>query len=212
MRVLPCGDRALLVELPDGPTRRAWDAALRLARRSAPLAEAVAEQVPAARTVLVRVHDPAQLSMVRDALDAVDAEAAQTDVAADAEALVIPVVYDGADLAAVADLFGLSVDGVVRWHTGELWRVDFAGFSAGFGYLLQDNAIEAHQVPRLESPRVRVPAGSVALAGAWTGIYPTATSGGWQLIGHTEIPMWDATRQPPALLTPGRAIRFEAVQ
>ncbi|TWE11254.1 5-oxoprolinase subunit B family protein [Rudaeicoccus suwonensis] len=210
--MLPCGDRALLVELPDEATRRAWDAALRVARRSAPLAGAVVEQVPAARTVLVRVHDASQLALVQDALTSIDAGASHAHVATQDDVLVIPVRYDGDDLATVADLFGLSMEGVVSWHTGDLWRLDFAGFSAGFGYLLQDNVIDPRQVPRLESPRVRVPAGSVALAGAWTGIYPTATSGGWQLIGHTEMPMWDAARQPPALLTPGRAIRFEAVR
>lgn len=216
MKLLPCGDRALLVELPDDDTRRAWSGAIRRARVEGRFSDRVIEDVPAARTVLVRVRAAEDISPVARMLRELDPTTGGGEGVAD-PALVIPVTYDGEDLPAVADHLGMSVDGVIAWHTGQLWRVDFAGFSPGFGYLLRDNPARdaaggALDMPRRASPRTRVPAGSVALAGPWTGIYPSATSGGWQLLGRTALPMWDPDREPPALLTPGRPITFEAVR
>jgi KipI family sensor histidine kinase inhibitor len=123
---------------------------------------------------------------------------------------VIDVVYDGADLADVAALLGMDTDGVVAAHTGTLWRVGFGGFAPGFAYLVDGNPRLA--VPRRAEPRTRVPAGSVALAGEFSGVYPRESPGGWQLIGHTSAMLWDVGRPQPALLTPGLWVQFRAVQ
>src|SRR4029453_3517016 len=91
----------------------------------------------------------------------------------------------------------------------QLWTVEFAGFAPGFGYLTGSEG--GLEVPRRASPRTRIPAGSVGLPGASSGIYPRASPGGWQLIGRSDAPLWDADRDPPALLTPGRRVRFVEV-
>ena len=118
--------------------------------------------------------------------------------------------YDGADLAEVAAMTGLDPAEVVRAHTSTLWRVAFGGFVPGFGYLVGGDP-RLH-VPRRESPRTRVPAGSVALAGEFTGVYPRASPGGWQLIGTTDAVLWDPDRSPPAVLTPGTRVRFVDIE
>jgi len=122
----------------------------------------------------------------------------------------IVVRYDGADLAEVAAMTGLDPAEVVRAHTSTLWRVAFGGFVPGFGYLVGGDP--RLQVPRRESPRTRVPAGSVALAGEFTGVYPRASPGGWQLIGTTDAVLWDPDRSPPAVLTPGTRVRFVDIE
>jgi KipI family sensor histidine kinase inhibitor len=122
----------------------------------------------------------------------------------------IPVVYDGPDLAEVADRSGLSAAEVIAAHTGPTWRVAFAGFAPGFAYLVGGDGRLA--VPRRESPRTRVPPGSVALAAGYSAVYPRASPGGWQLIGHTDSAMWDLTRDPPALLRPGQRVQFSAAE
>jgi KipI family sensor histidine kinase inhibitor len=118
----------------------------------------------------------------------------------------IPVVYDGADLEEVADRWGTDVDGVVAKHSELEFVSAFCGFSPGFAYLagLPDDLA----VPRLDSPRSKVPAGAVALAGTWCAAYPTASPGGWRLIGRTGAALWDAARDQPALLAPGTRVRF----
>lgn len=121
---------------------------------------------------------------------------------------MIPVTYDGPDLVEVARLTGLTVDEVVAAHTGTPWRVAFGGFAPGFAYLVGGDP--RLQVPRRETPRTSVPAGSVGLAGEFSGVYPRASPGGWQLIGRTDAVMWDVDRDPPALLAPGATVRFEA--
>jgi KipI family sensor histidine kinase inhibitor len=122
---------------------------------------------------------------------------------------VVPTVYDGADLDEVAQLTGLSVGEVIEAHTATRWRVAFSGFAPGFGYLSGGDS--RLKVPRRGEPRTRVPAGSVGLAGEFTGVYPRESPGGWQLLGRTELTTWDEARQPPALMTPGRVVRFERV-
>jgi KipI family sensor histidine kinase inhibitor len=124
--------------------------------------------------------------------------------------ITIPVHYDGDDLDRVAELTGRSADEVIMTHTGQLWTVAFCGFAPGFGYLVGEH--DRLAVPRRPEPRTRVPAGSVALADAYCGIYPRATPGGWQLIGRTEVTIWDLDHDPPALLRPGARVRFEAVR
>lgn len=123
--------------------------------------------------------------------------------------MTIDVVYDGADLDDVARLTGLSAEQVVDAHTAAPLRVGFAGFAPGFAYLIGGD--RRLHVPRRAEPRTRVPAGSVGLAGEFSGVYPRETPGGWQLIGHTDAVLWDVERDPPALLVPGTWVRFRAI-
>lgn len=118
----------------------------------------------------------------------------------------IPVEYDGDDLADVAERWGTDVEGVVARHTGIEYVSAFCGFAPGFAYLagLPDELA----VPRLDTPRTKVPAGAVALAGTWCAAYPTASPGGWRLIGRTDVELWDPDRDAPALLAPGTRVRF----
>lgn len=191
MRVLPCGDSAVLLDCADADEARHWHAAL---RNRAPA-------VLGANTVLVR-GVPADL---RSLVASTDASA--TEVREGRE-IVIDVEYDGPDLDAVAVHCGLTVEEVIAAHTGTPWRVGFAGFAPGFAYLTDGDA-RLH-VPRLDRPRPKVEAGSVGLAGSFSGIYPRVSPGGWQLIGHTDAPLWDLARSHPALLTPGDTVQFWA--
>lgn len=202
MRLLPCGDLAILVELDDAEHRRRLDSTL----RSTPLRHVI-EHVPAATTVLVRVDAPASLQQVADEIKALDLS--RPIPAPVGRVVVIDVVYDGEDLNEVADMLGISTDEVVARHTGQMWTVEFTGFAAGFGYLKGDSG--GLDVPRRNTPRSVVPAGAVALAGEYSGVYPRASPGGWQLIGRTSTEVWDDAANPPALLTPGTTVRFEGV-
>ena len=118
----------------------------------------------------------------------------------------IPVVYDGADLEAVAQLAGLSAEEVVERHTAAEYAVAFIGFAPGFAYLIGGD--ERLAVPRLPKPRERVPAGSVAIAGPYSGIYPRDSPGGWRLLGRTSLTLFDPERAAPALLATGDRVRF----
>lgn len=202
MRLLPCGDRAWLVELPDAETRRRLDAALR-----AGTLPGVTEHVPAATTVLVRC-EPGVRARVAEALRSLDLSAAGTQ-ALEGRDVEVEVYYDGPDLGEVAEHLGIDVDEVVTRHTGQYWTCEFSGFTPGFCYLSGER--EDLEVPRRDTPRTRIPAGSVGLAGTMSGIYPTASPGGWQLIGQTEARMWDQGRERPALVGPGDRVRFVAV-
>jgi len=219
-RVLPMGESGLLVETP-----RVL-AVLRALSGSAQRPAGVLDLVPAARTLLVgfdpRAADPAA---VRRWLDQVLAGLPDGDPVAPgpasgpAGAVTLRVTYDGPDLDDVARLTGLTRDGVVAAHTGAVWSVAFTGFAPGFGYLVRSDpgsdlpslAVPSLEVPRLEVPRTRVPAGSVALAGRYSGVYPTASPGGWRIVGRTDAVLWDVERDPPALLQPGLTVRFEDV-
>jgi KipI family sensor histidine kinase inhibitor len=201
VRVLPCGDSALLVEVASLHEVLGLDTAL----REDPL-PGVAEVVPAARTLLLRLEPGADPGPVRTALGQVRPAAGRR---ADAGCVEVPVAYDGEDLEEVGRLTGLGARGVIEAHTAADWVVAFCGFAPGFGYLTGSDP-RLH-VPRRDSPRTRVPAGSVALAGEYAGVYPRASPGGWQLLGHTDLPVWDLEREPPALLQPGTRVRFVAV-
>lgn len=200
MRILTASDHALLVEAADLEEAMrlnlAWDGVL-----------GVVECIPGARTVLVR-FDP----LVVSAADLADALAAtETDAAplAATREVTVPVRYDGEDLDEVASVLGVSATELVKRHLAADWRVAFSGFAPGFGYVVSSDPL--FDVPRRSSPRTRVPAGSVALAGQFTGVYPRESPGGWQLIGRTDALMWDIDRDPPALLSPGTTVRFERV-
>ncbi|MCW3159043.1 5-oxoprolinase subunit PxpB [Micropruina sonneratiae] len=208
-RLLPCGEAAVLVELDS------LDAVLTLQSALAEASDepgwsAVIDVVPAATTVLVGVDDPAALTALRERLTQL---LTRLDVAlvgeTGGELVEIDVVYDGEDLDEVARLTGLSAREVIEAHTGSDWTVAFGGFAPGFSYLVGgDPRLE---VPRRAEPRTSVPAGSVGLAGSFSGIYPRSSPGGWQLIGRTDAVLFDVDRDPPALLRPGRRVRFRAV-
>lgn len=125
--------------------------------------------------------------------------------------VVIDVDYRGEDLNQVAELLGVSVAEVIRRHTESEWKVAFIGFAPGFGYISCDDR-PFGSIPRLSSPRKKITAGSVALAGEYTGVYPKDSPGGWQLIGQTHEAMWDTYREPPALLLPGNTVVFQDVK
>ncbi|SFT75926.1 sensor histidine kinase inhibitor, KipI family [Actinopolyspora lacussalsi subsp. righensis] len=217
MRILPCADAGLLVELDELEQVLALHAAL--SERSLP---GVLDLIPAARTLLVSLDpehadrralaDEIRRVPLTGALSAGTGSAgtgAAGGERADRGSLTVPVIYDGADLDAVAELTGLTPREVVLAHTGTEWRVAFGGFAPGFGYLVGgDPRLE---VPRRVESRTGVPAGSVGLAGRFSGVYPRTSPGGWQLIGRTELEMWRTDRDPPALLRPGVRVRFEEV-
>lgn len=195
----PYGDSGVLVQL-DG-----IDAVLGFAAAvAADPPEGVVDVVPAARTVLVRL-DPARTSVaaVAGALRAVEPSTAGTG---STDVVEIATRYDGPDLAEVGARTGLGTDGVIAAHTAAVWTVAFVGFAPGFGYCVGGDG--RLRVARRDDPRTRVPAGSVGLAGEFCGIYPRESPGGWQLIGRTDVTLWELDRDPPALLRPGVRVRF----
>ncbi|WP_363320505.1 5-oxoprolinase/urea amidolyase family protein [Pseudonocardia sp.] len=199
MRVLTCGDAALLCEVGD------LDDVLALAdavRGAGPAG--VVDVVPAARTVLLVTAPDTDLDALGSAVRGLPLD--RSTPVGDRATVDVPVVYDGADLDKVARLTGLGVDGVVRAHTAGTWRVAFGGFAPGFAYLVGGD--ERLRVPRRDEPRTEVPAGAVGLAGEFSGIYPRSSPGGWQLIGRTDVDLWNETRAEPALLRPGARVRF----
>jgi KipI family sensor histidine kinase inhibitor len=188
MKLLPYGDRALLLDCESLAEARAWHWAL---HELGP--------VLGARTVLLQGNPKALRIAVSKAAPTEPDEKDSAEV-------VVPVVYDGEDLDEVGQLTGLGADGVIEAHTGTPWTVAFAGFAPGFGYLTGGDPKLV--VPRRDSPRPSVPAGSVALAGEFSGIYPRSSPGGWQLIGRTNVILFNIDRVPPALLVPGTRVRF----
>jgi KipI family sensor histidine kinase inhibitor len=210
--IRPAGDAALLLATAAGDTDQEGNGAARLAAaiRAAAL-PGVIDVVPGAATVLVsyepggcdRAGLAGQLREVASAPAPALPSAKQPD-------LVIPTVYDGPDLGQVAAVTGLSEAGVIARHAAARFRVGWLGFSPGFGYLTGlDPALAG--VPRRATPRVSVPAGSVAIAGGLAAVYPAASPGGWQLIGRTNRVLWDPGREPATPLSPGRHVRFRQV-
>ncbi|KSV62128.1 biotin carboxyl carrier protein [Sinorhizobium sp. Sb3] len=199
MRFLPVNLTTLLVELADLDETLALFASL----ETDPV-EGIVDMVPAARTLMIRFRAE-KLTAERLAGDIATRDLSARIAPSD-QLVEIPVRYDGEDLADVAELTGLSVEEVIRRHTDSTFTVAFCGFAPGFGYLVGGDP--ALQVPRRQSPRTRIPAGSVALAGAFSGVYPQASPGGWQIIGTTPEKMWDLSRDPPALFQPGYRVRF----
>lgn len=203
----PAGDRAFLC-IPD-PDRVA-DLAAELRERSLP---GVVDLLPAAETVLVTLDSPESAYRLRPEIERLVAavnEAVPGNVSRGTlprgEPVRIPVHYDGPDLPAVAEALGLRPDEVVAAHTGTVWRCSFVGFAPGFGYL--ESPDERLTVARRAVPRTRIPAGSVALAGGYSAVYPRESPGGWQLIGRTDLVMWDTERDPPAVIRAGGLVRF----
>ncbi|MEM8620503.1 MAG: allophanate hydrolase subunit 1 [Actinomycetota bacterium] len=195
----PYGPTAWWVEDVADPA--AWAAGLQQSRT---IPDAIVDVLPAEDSVVVRCAAGA-LDAVGEFLDGVRPSEVDSSIAP----VDVPVVYDGSDLAQVAEHAGLSVDDVVERHAAGDYRVAFCGFSPGFAYMTGlDPTLE---VPRRTHPRTRVPAGSVAIAAHYAAVYPSASPGGWHLLGHTERIVWNTAAASPALLRPGIPVRFRPI-
>lgn len=202
--VRPMGDRALLARCsPEEVTAllAAVDAAAADGRLPG-----IEDVVPAARSLLVRLAPDADPTGAAATLATLPLTVAARTVT---ETVHIEVHYDGADLDDVADRAGLTRAEVVEIHATATYSVAFCGFAPGFAYL---TGLDPRlQVPRLDTPRTRVPAGSVAVAAEYAAVYPRSSPGGWRLLGRTQRALFDADRSPPALLAPGHRVRFVPV-
>jgi KipI family sensor histidine kinase inhibitor len=198
MRLIRVGEDSLLVEVAGtAEAMQVYDEAL---RREV----AAADVVPAARTVLFA--GVPNLTELEESLS----DWATGDSAPErgtGPLVEVPTVYDGPDLDAVARHWEVTTREVVELHTSTEMLVAFCGFAPGFAYC---TGLE-RSVPRLDEPRTRVPAGAVGLADQFTGVYPSASPGGWQLVGRTDLVLWDERRDPPATLVPGTRVRFVEV-
>jgi len=209
----PVGDCALLVEFGDiidvATSRKvtALDAAIQKKRFPG-----VEELVPTYRSLLVR-YDPSKVSYEQLVFHIKDLEQTlQPAAEAERRMVNVPVVYGGEcgpDLAYVAQCHGLSEEQVVKLHSEREYRVYMIGFVAGFPYL--GEVADEIATPRLETPRLKVPVGSVGIAEKQTGIYPCEAPSGWQIIGRTSLRLFDVSREPPALLKPGDVVKFKPV-
>ncbi|WP_084033774.1 carboxyltransferase domain-containing protein, partial [Arthrobacter sp. 35/47] len=198
------GPRALLIELASLDSVLAVHAHL----VQHPLKGQV-DVLAAAQTVLAVFDSRTSARTARTSIAALDPSPSE-DTLMTGDPVRIEVVYDGDDLTDVGDLTSLGADGVIKAHTGQLWTAAFGGFAPGFAYLVGEN--ESLNVPRRDTPRTAVPAGSVALAGNFSAVYPRRSPGGWQLIGRTPARMWDLDRDEPALLRPGTTVQYVAVR
>lgn len=200
--VRPVGNRAVLAELGGLQDVLALQALL----LEAPLPGQL-DVLAAAETVMIKAESPSAARRMAALLLDMDLTAPAHSAGS---LVVIDTVYDGDDLAEVAELTGLGKDGVIAAHSGQVWTVAFGGFAPGFGYMVGENQVL--EVPRRNSPRTAVPAGSVALAGNYSAVYPRSSPGGWQLIGRTGASMWDLSRPQPALARPGDRVQFRPVR
>lgn len=204
--IRPYGREAILVELGGVEEMVALQSALTESDLSG-----VTDVLPGARTVLVR-FEPAEVTasalaaLVRQQASNLEARTVKSS----GPPVVVPILYDGPDLAYVAESCGLSAEEVVQRHSQPEYVVAFIGFAPGF-YFLAGGDPALQKMPRRESPRTRLPRGSVGLAGEFTGIYPRESPGGWQIIGHTFAELWDLSVHPSARLMPGTRVRFEEV-
>jgi KipI family sensor histidine kinase inhibitor len=211
------GEHGLLVETGALDVSHRLDAALRADRPAG-----VVEVVPGPETVLV-VAPGADQGRLRARLGELLADcepggepggrqdrgpAGATAAGGRRDVVTVPVVYDGEDLQAVARISGISAEEVIARHTGRELVVGWLGFSPGFAYLIGLDPVL--HVPRLETPRTSVPAGSVAIAGPYSAVYPAASPGGWRLLGRTGLRVWDVAADPPTPFSPGTRVRFEA--
>ncbi len=207
-RIHPLGDTALVCDIGPLATldcqRRIW-----ALTESARLMPHIIEVVSGMNNLTI-VFDPLQADYETLAaqLEAAWDGACETDTGG--AQIEIPVTYDGPDLADVAKHAGIGIDEVVKRHTAGDYIVFFLGFQPGFAYLGGLDA-SLHR-PRRPAPRLEVPAGSVGIGGAQTGIYPAVSPGGWNLIGRTELKLFDPSRHPPTLMQPGDRVRFTAVE
>ncbi len=192
------GSHDLLVDLPSLDDVLALNSVL----EASPLA-GQKDILAAASTVLVKFDAAANAAKAAKLLPSLQLGSA---AAKTGKLVEVPVHYDGEDLAEVAELTGLSIEAVITAHTSQRWTAAFGGFAPGFAYLRSENNLL--NVPRRSTPRTKVPALSVALAGEYSAVYPRQSPGGWQLIGHTDVPMWDLDRENPALIRPQDTVQF----
>lgn len=204
LKPLPAGPRGILIDCGTGEAARACYRALQARRVNGSL-EAT-DLVPGATTVLVDgVEEPELLAAEIPGWVLTD------DTGHVGETVEIPVCYDGPDLEAVARIWGVAPEAVADIHTSVEYEATFCGFTPGFAYL--EGLPERYHTPRLEEPRTAVPAGSVAVGGPYTGVYPRTSPGGWRLIATMTNPrrLWHEHREPAALLVPGTRVRFVKV-
>jgi inhibitor of KinA len=203
-RILPMGEAAVLAECALADVAAANTYAHALANALA----ATFEVLPAIRSVLIR-FDPLHQTTTQ-VIAAIEAQIARLGAPEPPEGRVvtIPVGYDGPDLEEASHALGLSMDDLIRQHTAQPWRVLMIGFAPGFPYI--GPLPPALSLPRRATPRPAVPAGSVAIAAGFTGIYPARLPGGWHLIGQTDVVLFDPQRTPPALLSAGDRVQFVA--
>ncbi|HEY5422810.1 MAG TPA: 5-oxoprolinase subunit PxpB [Ilumatobacteraceae bacterium] len=195
MRVLPFGPGALLAEYDSLAEVMSVDAVLRESNLTG-----IDEIIPAARTVLVTFGQVDRAALHELLVPGAAAGRVEGPL------VEIPVVYDGADLEEVAAATGLSTEQVVDIHSSIVYSAAFLGFTPGWAYLV--GLPPSLQLPRRKTPRTAVPAGSVAIANEFTGVYPTLSPGGWHLLGHTDVQMFDVEREKPALVLAGDRVRF----
>ncbi len=199
MRFLPLNHTNFIVELKDLDETLALLSTL----QAKPL-PGIKEMIPAARTLMIGFAP--DIATAQDLAWTISKLDLGGPVGRDDKCVEVPVDYNGEDLPEVAELTGLSVQDIIRRHTEREYMVAFCGFAPGFGYLVGGDP--ALHVPRRKTPRTRIPAGSVGLAGNFSGVYPQISPGGWQLIGTTPVKMWDLARTPPAYVQPGYRVRF----
>ena len=199
--VVPFGPDAFMIDTVGRRTDVVAD------RWRAALAGRDMDVVPAAETVLVRCgYEDRLTASDREMLVHYAREVAPGDEIHTGRTVTVPVVYDGNDLADVARRCAMSVDAVVAVHTSAEFRAAFCGFAPGFAYLV--GLPPALHLPRRDTPRTVVPAGSVAIAAEYSAIYPRSSPGGWHLLGRTDCALFDVDRDPPAMVKPGDTVRF----
>ena len=214
-RILPAGDSAILVEFGEviDPVVNSRVYALFDAVEKS-LGDKVVEMIPTYRSLLV-VYNPVEITFgeiseqVGGLLDGIQGD---SETSTTREIIELPVIYggeDGPDLDHVAEHAGISTQEVIDIHSGTGYLVYMLGFAPGFPYL--GGLDERIACPRLTTPRVKVPAGSVGIAESQTGVYPNESPGGWQLIGRTAVPLFDVQRENPSLIKPGAEVRFVPV-
>ncbi len=211
MLIKPCGETAILIDLNDADGNP-LTAAMRL-REAIDVACAtghlvgITEVIPAAATLLIHL-DPTIMpaAEIAEIITHLDLSPFLAQTTQRTSLIEIPVSYNGPDLESLANHLGIAPKRLIQLH-GELqWTAAFGGFAPGFMYLVCEEF--PFTVPRLESPRAAIPAGSVALAGSFSAVYPQQSPGGWQLIGHTDLLMWNTKRRNPSLIQPGDTVRF----
>ncbi|MCW2799595.1 MAG: hypothetical protein JWQ70_1067 [Aeromicrobium sp.] len=200
-RFLPCGPTAVMIEVADTDAAAQLAAHLRRAHLSG-----VIDLVPAARTVLVTCASAGQLASVRGSVSGFEPG---VGIERSGVLVEVPTVYDGDDLDSVAESIGASVSELIELHSTTVYDAAFCGFVPGFAYLT--GLPPVLRLPRRLNPRARVPGGSVAIGADFTGVYPTASPGGWHLLGRATVAMWDSSRARPSFIEPGDTVRFVPV-
>jgi KipI family sensor histidine kinase inhibitor len=213
-RYLPFGDSALIIEFSDVISLEANQKVLALNQAlSKANIGGVEETVPTYRSLLIR-YNPLKTTYEHLVFQIKDAEKNLNKLAVETEGrrIVVPVVYGGEygpDIGFVAQYHGITEEMVVKLHSKREYRVYMIGFVAGFPYL--GEVPDEIAIPRLETPRLKVPAGSVGIAEKQTGIYPCEAPGGWRIIGRTPLKLFNPLQQPPALLRPGDIVKFKPI-